>query len=60
MNIVKEIEQEELISHKHTKVCTTLNYIENCLILASTVNVYISFFAFGILLSYLVFIFTNP
>ena len=33
---LKEIEQNELISKKHKKVCTTLNYIEHFLILPST------------------------
>ena len=31
---VEEIEQKELTSNKHEKVCTTLNYIERFLILA--------------------------
>ena len=29
----EKIEQKELISRKHKKVCTTLNYIEHSLIL---------------------------
>ena len=33
-----EIEQNQLISKKHKKVCTTLNYIENFLILAPTIT----------------------
>ena len=33
---LEEIKQNELTSRKHKKVCTTLNYIENFLILAST------------------------
>ena len=33
-----EIEQNELISNKHKKVCTTLNYIEYFIILASTIT----------------------
>ena len=35
---VEEIEQIELISIKHIKVCSTLNYIEHFLILASVVT----------------------
>ena len=30
---LKEIEQNELMSKKHKKVCTTLNFIEDCLLL---------------------------
>ena len=33
-----EIEQNQLISKKHKKVCTTLNYIEHFLILAPTIT----------------------
>ena len=33
-----EIKRDELISKKHKKVCTALNYIEYFLILASTLN----------------------
>ena len=35
---LKEIKQDELMSKDHKKVYTTLNYIENFLILASTIN----------------------
>ena len=35
---LKEIEQNELTSKKHKKVCTTLNYIEHFFILASTIT----------------------
>ena len=49
---LEEIEQNELMSRKHKKVWTTLNYIEHFLILASTITgcVSISTFAssFGI------------
>ena len=31
--LFEKIEQKELISRKHKKVCTTLNYIEHSLIL---------------------------
>ena len=35
---LKEVEKNELMSKKHKKVCTTLNYIEHVLILASTIT----------------------
>ena len=34
------------MSKKHKKVCTTLNYIEHFLILASTINGFVSISAF--------------
>ena len=34
---LEEIRQNKLISKRHKKVCTTLNYIEHFLILASTI-----------------------
>ena len=40
---LEEIEQNKLISRKHEKVCTTLNYIEYFLILVSIITGYISF-----------------
>ena len=54
ITLKKEIEERnELMSRKHNKVCTTPNYIEHFLILASTITqcVSISVFAalFGIL-----------
>ena len=33
--LIAEIYQNEIISKKHKKVCTTINYIEHFLILAS-------------------------
>ena len=33
--LIEEINQNKLISKKHKKICTTLNYIEHFLILAS-------------------------
>ena len=48
---LKEIEQNELISSKHKKVCTTLNYVEHFLILTSTITECISISAFASLLS---------
>ena len=35
---LEEIEQNELISRKHKKVCTTVNYIKHFLILASAMT----------------------
>ena len=36
--LIEEINRNELMSKKHKKICTTLNYIEHFLILASTIN----------------------
>ena len=47
---LEEIEQNELMSRKHKKVCTTLNYIEHFLILASTITGCISISAFASLI----------
>ena len=35
---LKNIEQNELMSKKHNKICTTLNFIEHFPILASTIT----------------------
>ena len=43
---LEEIKQNELISRKHKKVYTALNYIEHFLILASTITGCILVFAF--------------
>ena len=43
--------QNELISRKHKKVCTTLNYIEHFFILASTITGCISISAFAAFLA---------
>ena len=48
---LKEIEQNELISRKHKKIGTTLNYIEHFLLLASTITDCVSISAFASLLS---------
>ena len=42
----EEKNQNELMSKNHKKVCTTLNYIEQVLILASTIIGFISISAF--------------
>ena len=47
---LEEIKQNELMSRKHIKVCTTLNYIEHFLILAATITGYISISAFASLI----------
>ena len=44
---LQEIKQNELISRKQKKVCTTLNYIENIFILACTITGCISISAFA-------------
>ena len=43
----EEINQNELMSSKHKKVCPTLNYIEHFLILASIITGRISILAFA-------------
>ena len=48
-----EIKEKELMSRKHKKVCTTLNYIKHFLILVSTIT---GVFQFLILLLWLVFL----
>ena len=47
---IEEIKQNELISRKHKTVCTTLNYIEQFLVLAATITACISISAFASLL----------
>ena len=42
----KEIEQNELMSKKHKKICTTLTYIEHFLILGCTITGFVSVIAF--------------
>ena len=46
-NYFLEIEQNELMSRKHKKVYTTLNYIKHFLILASAITGCISISAFA-------------
>ena len=48
--LLEEIQQNELMSRKHKKVCATLNYIENFLILASRITICIDVFQFLTLL----------
>ena len=49
----EEINRNELMTKNHKKVCTTLNYIENFLILGSTITGCISSFAFASLVGIL-------
>ena len=46
-DFLEKIEQTELMSRTHKKVCTALNYIEHFLILASAITGYISISAFA-------------
>ena len=52
--LIEEINRNELMSKKHKKVCTTLNYIEHFLILASTITGCISISAFASLIGILI------
>ena len=45
--LIEEINRNELMSKKHKKVCTTLNYIEHFLILGSTIAGRVSISAFA-------------
>ena len=47
---LEKIKQNELISKKHKKLCTTLNYIEHFLILAFTITRCILISAFASLI----------
>ena len=46
-NFIEEINQKELMSRKHKKVCGVLTYIEHLLILVSTVTACASISAFA-------------
>ena len=48
--LIKEINQNELMSRKHKKICTTLNYFENFIILASTITECVSISDFSSLI----------
>ena len=45
--LIEEINRNELISKKHKKVCTTLNYTEHFLILGSTITGCVSITVFS-------------
>ena len=47
---LEKIKQNELMSRKHEKICTNLNYVEHLLALASTITGCISISAFAPLL----------
>ena len=51
---LEEIEQDELMTKKHKKVYTTLNYVEHVLILVSTITGCISISAFDYLIGILI------
>ena len=48
--LIEEINQHELMSNKHKMICTTLNYIEHFLVVASTITGYVSISAFASLI----------
>ena len=48
--LIEEINQNELISKKVKMICTTLNYIEHFLVVASTITGYVSISAFASLI----------
>ena len=52
--LIKNINRNEMICKKHKKVCITLNYIENFLVLASTVAGCVSISAFASLVAILI------
>ena len=52
--LIEEINRNELMSKKHKKVCTTLNYIEHFLILVSTITGWVSISAFASLTGILI------
>ena len=47
--VIEETNWNKLMSKKHKKICTTLNYIEHFLILGSTITGYISISVFAFL-----------
>ena len=49
-HFIEEIEPKELMSTKHKKVCTTLNFVENFLVLPFAITGCISVFSFAPLL----------
>ena len=51
---LEEIEQNDLMSTKHKKVCAALNYIEHFLMLAPNTTVCTSIFAFASLIGILI------
>ena len=53
-HLIDDMNWNELISKKHRKVFTTINYIENVLILASTITGCVSISAFPSLVGILI------
>ena len=52
--LIEEINQNELISKKHNKFCRVVNYIDHILIVISTINWWVSIYAFvGILITFM-------
>ena len=52
--LIEEINQNELISKKHNKFCRVVNYINHILIVISTINWWVSIYAFvGILITFM-------
>ena len=49
--LIEEINQNELMSKKHKKVCRVLNYTEHLLIVISTITGWVSISAFASLVS---------
>ena len=45
--LIEETNRNEFMSKKHKKICTTLNYIENFLVLGSTISGCVSISAFA-------------
>ena len=48
--LIEEINQNELMNRKHKKICTSINYTEHFLILASTITGCVSTSAFASLI----------
>ena len=53
-SLIEELNRNKLMSKKHKKVWTTLNYIEDFLILASTITGYVSISPFASLIGILI------
>ena len=51
--LIEEINQNKLMSKKHKKICTTLNYSVDLFILASALTEYVSISAFASLVGIL-------
>ena len=53
-SLIEELNRNKLMSKKHKKVWTTLNYIEDFIILASTITGYVSISPFASLIGILI------